>query len=51
MNTTTRTELGDARSGPISQGDQLTLQKSSPPAPGRAVLRTMLPLDAFAAAP
>jgi L-lactate dehydrogenase (cytochrome) len=45
MNTTTRTELGE-----ISQGDQLSLQKSAPPsAGGPRVLKRMLSLEDFEA--
>src|SRR4051812_24210945 len=45
MNTTTRTELGE-----ISQGDQLSLQKSAPPSDsGPRVLKRMLSLEDFEA--
>jgi L-lactate dehydrogenase (cytochrome) len=45
MNTTTRTELGE-----VSQGDQLSLQKSAPPsAGGPRVLKRMLSLEDFEA--
>lgn len=50
MTTTTRTDLSDAASGPLSQSDQLTLQKSAPPARGGPrILKRMLSLEDFEA--